>query len=94
MEYVRLGAMISVGGPVTFKNGRKTVEVVQTVPLDHLLSETDAPYLTPVPYRGRENKPYYVEHVVRRVALLKGLEYEAAARRLTENGKTFFNIDD
>ena len=94
MEYVRLGAMISVGGPVTFKNGRKTVEVVQTVPLDHLLSETDAPYITPVPYRGRENKPYYVEHVVRRVALLKGLEYEAAARRLTENGKTFFNIDD
>lgn len=94
MEYVRLGAMISVGGPVTFKNGRKTVEVVQTVPLDYLLSETDAPYLTPVPYRGRENKPYYVEHVVRRVALLKGLEYEAAARRLTENGKTFFNIDD
>ncbi|MBM6990245.1 MAG: TatD family hydrolase [Mobilibacterium timonense] len=94
MEYVRLGAMISVGGPVTFKNGRKTVEVVQTVPLDHLLSETDAPYLTPVPYRGRENKPYYVEHVVRRVALLKGLKYEAAARRLTENGKTFFNIDD
>lgn len=94
MEYVRLGAMISVGGPVTFKNGRKTVEVVQTVPLDHLLSETDAPYLTPVPYRGRENKPYYVEHVVRRVALLKGLEYEAAASRLTENGKTFFNIDD
>lgn len=94
MEYVRLGAMISVGGPVTFKNGRKTVEVVQTVPLDYLLSETDAPYLTPVPYRGRENKPYYVEHVVRRIALLKGLEYEAAARRLTENGKTFFNIDD
>lgn len=94
MEYVRLGAMISVGGPVTFKNGRKTVEVVQTVPIDHLLSETDAPYLTPVPYRGRENKPYYVEHVVRRVALLKGLEYETAARRLTENGKTFFNIDD
>lgn len=94
MEYVRLGAMISVGGPVTFKNGRKTVEVVQTVPLDYLLSETDAPYLTPVPYRGRENKPYYVEHVVRRIALLKGMEYEAAARRLTENGKTFFNIDD
>lgn len=94
MEYVRLGAMISVGGPVTFKNGRKTVAVVQTVPLDYLLSETDAPYLTPVPYRGRENKPYYVEHVVRRIALLKGMEYEAAARRLTENGKTFFNIDD
>lgn len=94
MEYVRLGAMISVGGPVTFKNGRKTVEVVQTVPLDYLLSETDAPYLTPVPYRGRENKPYYVEHVVRRIALLKGMEYEVAARRLTENGKTFFNIDD
>ena len=94
MEYVRMGAMISVGGPVTFKNGRKTVEVVQAVPAEYLLSETDSPYLTPVPFRGRPNKPFYVEHVVRRIALLKDMEFEEMAHVLTANGKNFFNIED
>ncbi len=91
-EYVRLGATISLGGPITFKNGKKAAEVARQIPIEYLLSETDAPYLAPEPFRGRPNKSPYITHVVRRMALLKGIEYEEAAAILTENGKRFFGI--
>ena len=83
---------MSLGGPVTFKNGKKAAEVVRQVPIEYLMSETDAPYMAPVPLRGRPNKSPYIEHIVRRMAILKGLEYEEAAQILTENGKRFFDI--
>ena len=91
-EYIRLGATISIGGPVTFKNGRKTVEVVQQIPLEFLMTETDAPYLTPEPFRGRPNRSPYVEHVVRRIAVIKDIPYEEAADVLFRNGCRFFGI--
>lgn len=91
-EYIKLGATISLGGPVTFKNGKKAAEVVRRIPIEFLMSETDAPYMAPEPLRGRPNKSPYIEHIVRRMALLKGLEYGEAARILTENGKRFFDI--
>ena len=91
-EYVRLGATISLGGPITFKNGRKAAEVARRIPIEFLLSETDAPYMAPEPLRGRPNKPHYVEHVVRRMAMIKGISYDEASRVLTENGKRFFGI--
>ena len=92
-EYVKLGATISLGGPVTFKNGKKAAEVVRQLPTEYLLSETDAPYMAPEPLRGRPNKSPYIEHIVRRMAILKGLEYEETGRILTENGKRFFGIE-
>ncbi len=92
-EYVSLGAMISIGGPLTFKNGRRATETIKAIPLEAVLSETDAPYMAPEPLRGRPNKPYYVEHVVRRMALLKDMEYEKAAEILMKNGKRFFDIE-
>ena len=93
-EYVKLGATISLGGPITFKNGKKAAEVARRIPIEFLLSETDAPYMAPEPLRGRPNKPHYVEHVVRRMAMIKGISYDEAARVLTENGKRFFGIRD
>ena len=93
-EYVRLGATISLGGPVTFKNGKKAAEVARRIPIEMLLSETDAPYMAPEPLRGRPNKPQYVEYVVRRMAMIKGISYEETARILTENGRRFFSITD
>lgn len=93
-EYIKLGATISLGGPVTFKNGKKAAEVVRRIPIEYLLSETDAPYMAPEPLRGRPNKPHYVEHVVRRMAMIKGLSYDEASRILTENGKRFFSIPE
>lgn len=91
-EYIKLGATISLGGPVTFKNGKKAVEVVRRIPIEFLMSETDAPYMAPEPLRGRPNKPHYVEHVVRRMALIKDISYDEASRILTENGRRFFGI--
>ena len=91
-EYVKLGATISLGGPVTFKNGKKAAETARRIPIEFLLSETDAPYMAPEPLRGRPNKPHYVEHVVRRMAMIKGISYDEAAAVLTENGLRFFGI--
>ena len=93
LEYAKLGATMSLGGPVTFKNGKKAAEVVRRLPIEYLMSETDAPYMAPEPLRGRPNKSPYIEHIVRRMAILKGLEYDEAAHILTENGKRFFGID-
>ncbi|MBQ3291075.1 MAG: TatD family hydrolase [Mogibacterium sp.] len=93
-EYVKLGATISLGGPVTFKNGKKAAEVARRIPIEFLLSETDAPYMAPEPLRGRPNKPHYVQYVVRRMAMIKGISYEEASDILTANGKRFFGIED
>lgn len=92
LEYIDLGATISLGGPVTFKNGKKAAEVVRRIPSECLMSETDAPYMAPEPLRGRPNRSPYIEHIVRRMAILKGLDYEEAAHVLTENGRRFFGI--
>ena len=92
-EYVKLGATISLGGPITFKNGKKAAEVARRIPLEFLLSETDAPYLAPEPFRGRPNKSTLIEHTVRRMAILKGIEYEEAVSALEANGRRFFGID-
>ena len=62
-QYVKLGAYISIAGPLTFKNNRKTIEVVEAMPLDRLFIETDSPFLTPVPYRGKRNEPAHVQYV-------------------------------
>ncbi len=92
-QYVKLGATISIAGPVTFKNNRKTREVVESLPIEFLLVETDAPYLTPEPYRGRKNKVPYVEYTARKVAEIKGMEYEDVARITCENAKVFYGIE-
>ena len=91
-QYVKLGATISIAGPVTYKNNRKTTEVVAAIPIEYLLVETDSPYLTPEPFRGRKNKPPYVEYTARRVALIKGMEYEEVCRKTLENARRFFGI--
>lgn len=93
-QYVKLGATLSVAGPVTYKNNRRTVEMVAAIPLAYLLAETDAPYLTPVPFRGRPNKSPYVEHTVRKIAEIKGISYEEAAERTFRNAEVFFNISE
>lgn len=93
-QYVKLGATISICGPVTFKNNRKTVEVAQAIPLEFLTVETDSPYMAPEPKRGRPNMSPYVEYVARRVAVLKGLEYEDVAETTLRNACHFYGIAD
>lgn len=91
-EYVRMGATISLGGSITFKNGKKAVEVFQRIPAEYVMSETDAPFMAPEPLRGRPNKPQYVEHVVRKMAEIKGISFEEMSRILVENAKRFFAL--
>lgn len=93
-QYVRQGAMLSIAGPVTFPNARKTVEVVAAVPLERLFIETDAPYLTPVPHRGKRNEPAYVRFVAEKVAQIKGLTVEEVAEVTCRNALTFFGIKE
>ena len=71
-ECMDMNFYISLGGPVTFKNAKKPKEVAQEIPLDKLLIETDCPYLTPHPYRGKRNEPAYVKLVAEQIAELKG----------------------
>lgn len=91
-QYVKLGATLSIAGPVTYKNNRKTTAVVEEIPIDFLLVETDSPYLTPEPYRGRKNMSPYVEHTARKVAEIKGMTFEEVAAATKVNAMRFFGI--
>ncbi|MDP3511793.1 MAG: TatD family hydrolase [Sulfuritalea sp.] len=88
-----LGFHISFSGIVTFKNALQIKEVATLVPLDRLLVETDAPYLAPVPYRGKLNHPALVRHVAEEVAKLRGIDVEELADATTNNFFRLFGID-
>ena len=90
---IELGFMISFSGIVTFKKADELREVAKRVPLDRLLIETDCPYLTPIPYRGKRNEPAYVVEVARCLAGLHGVELEEMGRITSENFVRFFGID-
>ena len=92
-QYVKLGATISLAGPLTYKNARKAVEVAEQIPLCHLLVETDCPYLAPEPFRGQQNNPTYVEYTARKLAEIKGLSFEEVAAATYENASRFFGIE-
>lgn len=84
---------ISFGGPVTFKNAVKPKEIAKQVPLDRLLIETDSPYLTPHPYRGKRNETAYVKLVAETIAEIYGLPLEEVASITTKNAKKLFRIE-
>ena len=91
-ECVKQGWYIAIGGVVTFKNAIKMKEVAKEVPLDKLLIETDAPYLTPVPYRGKTNQPAYVKYVAEEIANLRNTSFEEIYEQTTKNAKLVFKI--
>ena len=85
--------LISFAGNVTFKKADNLRDAARVVPLDKLLVETDCPFLTPVPFRGKRNEPAYVEHTARFLAEFYGVEFEALAERTTRNFLDFFRLD-
>jgi len=87
-----MGFHISFSGIVTFKNAKALREVARRVPLEKMLVETDAPYLAPVPYRGKTNQPGYVRHVAEEIARLKGVTLEEVSEKTTKNYHQLFNI--
>ena len=92
-ECIEMNFMISLGGPVTFKNARMPKEVATEIPLEYLMIETDAPYLAPHPHRGKRNEPGLVPLVAEEIARLKELPIEEVAHATTFNAKKFFGID-
>lgn len=91
-EYVKMGFSISLGGATTFKNAKMPKRVAVEVPIEHLLLETDAPYMTPEPYRGKRNEPKYVRLVAENIAELRGMDVEEVIRITDENTKKFYGI--
>mgnify|MGYP002753573566 FL=1 len=92
-RFIELGMMISFSGVVTFKKATDIQEAAQNLPLDKILVETDAPYLAPVPKRGRENKTAYTRYVVEKIADLRELTVEEVAQATYENAKKVFGLD-
>ena len=92
-QYVKLGATISIAGPVTYKNNRKTVGVVAELPLDFLLVETDSPYLTPEPFRGKRNQSAYIQYVAEKIAEIKEISYEEVVAQTEKNARVMYGLD-
>ncbi|MBF7096705.1 TatD family hydrolase [Alkalibacter mobilis] len=89
-NYLDLGYYISFSGPVTFKNSRKLPEVASKVPLDRILVETDSPYLTPVPFRGRTNTPSFVKYVAEKVADIREISFDSLMEAVEGNVRNLF----
>ena len=93
-RFIQLGMMISFSGVVTFKKAVDVQEAAQNLPLDKILVETDAPYLAPIPKRGRENRTAYTRYVVDKIAELRGLMSEEVAQATYENALRIFNLKE
>ncbi len=93
-KFIDLGYYISIAGPVTFNNAKIPKQVVKEIPLDKLLIETDCPYLTPIPFRGKRNEPAYVEYVAKEVAYLRDISFEEVCKVTTENAFKAYNIKE
>jgi len=90
---LELGFFISVPGTITFKNAEEFKDIVRRLPLESLLVETDAPYLTPVPFRGKRNEPSYVRYTAEKVAEVKKVSFEKVAEVTTQNALRVFRVD-
>lgn len=92
-EIIKLGMYIGIGGAVTFKNAKKPIEVVEYLPLDRLLLETDAPYMTPVPFRGQRCDSAHIAYTAEKIAEIKELDVQELIDICNENAKILFNIE-
>ncbi|MDE7267710.1 MAG: TatD family hydrolase [Lachnospiraceae bacterium] len=92
LDYVKMGFYIGIGGVVTFQNGKKMKEVVEAVPMECLLLETDSPYLSPVPNRGKRNTSLNLPYVAQKIAEIKGISYDEVIAITADNAKKMYKI--
>lgn len=92
LEFIKIGFSIGIGGVSTFKNAKNIVDVIKYIPLEYIILETDSPYLTPEPYRGKKNEPMYIPIIAKRVADIKGLDIKEIERATTDNARRLFDI--
>lgn len=91
-EYIKLGYFLGIGGVLTFKNSKEIKDVVRDIPLEYLVVETDGPYLAPMPYRGKLNKPSYLTYILEDIAKIKDLPFEYVQEEIEKNVKKVFKI--
>lgn len=94
MAFIDMGYYISIPGTVTYKNALQIKDVASRIPLDRMLIETDAPYLAPVPKRGKRNEPFFVTHTARKIAELRNMDFDELARRTSQNAIKLFGLPD
>lgn len=92
LDYVKMGFYIGIGGVVTFKNGKKMKEVVEAVPIEHILLETDSPYLSPEPNRGKRNSSLNLLYVAQKIAEIKGISYDKVVDITLQNAKCMYHL--
>lgn len=91
-EFTKLGYYLGIGGVVTFKNSKEIKKVVKDIDIQYLLSETDSPYLAPMPYRGKMNRPAYTKHVVEEIAKIKETDLAMVEEALASNAQSLFKF--
>lgn len=92
LELIALGYYISFTGVITYKNARRALEVVEAIPINRLMIETDSPYMSPEPYRGKRNSSLYVHRMAETIAAVKNMDAREVEHITTENGKAFYGI--
>ena len=92
LKFIKNGVKLGIGGVLTFKNAGKIKEIVETFPIDNFLLETDSPYLTPEPYRGKKNKPYYVKFVAEKISEIKNIDVQDVSNITSQNAIDVFNL--
>ncbi len=92
-QYLDMGLYLGIGGVVTFKNAKKLKEVVEMAPLSQILLETDCPYMSPEPYRGKRNSSLNLPYVAAKIAELKGITPEEVEQTTEENARKLFGIE-
>ncbi|MBI4652745.1 TatD family hydrolase [Candidatus Kuenenbacteria bacterium] len=91
-QFLRLNFLISFTGIITFGDDEKIKEVIKKIPLDKILTDTDCPYLTPKPFRGKRNEPLYVKYIIQKIAEIKQISFKKADQATTQNAMRLFKI--
>ena len=92
-ECIKRGYRLGIGGVLTFKNSKKMVEIVSNIPIENILLETDSPYLTPEPFRGKKNEPFYLSYVIDKISEIKKISIDEVKKITTKNAKEQFDLN-
>lgn len=92
-EFIKLGCKLGIGGVLTFKNSERIKDVVEGIDVDNLLLETDSPYMSPVPFRGKRNEPYNILYVASAIADIKGIDLSDVLKITSENAHNLFDFE-
>ena len=92
-ECIKRGYKLGIGGVLTFKNSKKLFEIVSNIPIENILLETDSPYLTPEPFRGKKNEPFYLSYVIDKISKIKKISIDEVKKITTKNAKEQFDLN-